>query len=814
MLSPRWRKIIRDLWRNKGRTLLVVLSIAVGVFAVGTVAHMRTIVRQDMRDSYASANPASATIYTEQSFDDDPLEVVRDMPEVAAAEGRRSVMVRFQFPGDEQWRPMQVIAIPDYEDMRVNILRLEGEHGPDPAGWPGPVPLPPPDRELMFERTSLLRPDTGLYPRAKLGGTLLIETPAGKQREMRMAGLVADFARYPASFMNMPNAYVTLNTMEWLGLPRDYNELPLLVAGDRMDAAYIERVADRVADRIERGGVTVLRTSVPEPGRLPLEDLVDALVYLLGALGALSLLSSGFLLVNTMQALLAQQVRQIGVMKAVGARGRHIVGMYLSIILFYGILALVLSVPLGTWAAREIIGFMTYFVNFELSGFRVPPEVLALEVGMALLVPVAAGFWPVIAGTRITVREAISNYGLGKSGFGTGFVDQIVERVRGLPRPLLLSIRNTFRRKGRLLLTLATLTLAGTVFIAVIAVRASLMLTLDNLFRYYKWDAEVSFERPYRAERVEGIAMSVPGVTAVESWIIEATYRLRPDDSEGDVFLLRAPPAETETFDPTVIEGRWLRPEDENALVVNTHWLDDEPDVAVGDEVVIDVHGREATWRVVGVVRPAWPAAEAYVNYDYFTRVIRSAGQAGSVYVVTERHDAATHARVKEALRDRFDREGLKVNLVQTVAENRANNAVFAGILTTFLMSMAVLLAVVGGIGLMGTMLLNVLERIREVGVMRAIGAKTEAVLQIFIVEGVIIGLISWLLATILAMSLGRTISSAVGMTMWGFALDYAFPLSGVLIWLILAVLLSVAASYLPAQNATRITVRDVLAYY
>ena len=99
---------------------------------------------------------------------------------------------------------------------------------------------------------------------------------------------------------------------------------------------------------------------------------------------------------------------------------------------------------------------------------------LALEVAAGLLVPLLAALWPVLAGTRITVREAISGYGLGKGRYGKRRIDRLIERVRFLSRPMLLSLRNTFRRKGRLALTLSTLTLAGAMLIAVMSVRESL----------------------------------------------------------------------------------------------------------------------------------------------------------------------------------------------------------------------------------------------------------------------------------------------------------------------------------------------------
>jgi len=150
---------------------------------------------------------------------------------------------------------------------------------------------------------------------------------------------------------------------------------------------------------------------------------------------------------------------------------------------------------------------------------------------------------------------------------------------------------------------------------------------------------------------------------------------------------------------------------------------------------------------------------------------------------------------------------------VQTTPDLRAQIAANMNTLVVFLLIMAVLLAVVGGLGLMGTMSMNVLERTREIGVMRAIGASDGAVLRVVLVEGILIGLLSWLVGTALAFPLGHALTAAVGTTMLSTTLTYVFSLSGAALWLVLVVLLAAAASFLPAWNASRLTVRDVLAY-
>ena len=160
MPSPRWRKILRDLWSNKRRTLLVVLSIAVGVFAVGAVAQMRVIVSEDMLESFRQARPASATIYTFDSFDDDLVRAIRRMPEVDEAQGRRSIVVRFQVEGHEGWYPLRLFALSDYDDVRIDSVEREIEHGPDPKSWPHPDTFPPPTRRYRSSALHCCWPTT------------------------------------------------------------------------------------------------------------------------------------------------------------------------------------------------------------------------------------------------------------------------------------------------------------------------------------------------------------------------------------------------------------------------------------------------------------------------------------------------------------------------------------------------------------------------------------------------------------------------------------------------------------------------------
>jgi len=790
MLKPRWRKVLADLWSNTTRTLLVVLSIAIGVFAIGMIGGARVIMLRDLAGTWQSVHPASATLSTER-LDDELVQVVRRMPGVADAEARRAVTVRVKV-GPEQWKDLMLFAIPDFEDMRIYQVR-----------WLSAA-RPPKTQEVLLERAT-----PGFL--GITGERLQIETPDGKQRTLHTNGTVHDPGQPPAFFASRGYGYISLDTLEWLGEPREFNQLNIVVAEQALDKAHIKATSSQVQAKIEKSGRRVFGTNILEPGKHPVDQPIQALIMLLGVIGFFALLLSGFLVINTIGALLTQQTRQIGVMKSIGARTADIVGMYLVTVLVFGLMSLVIAVPLGVLGAWALANYFAGLFNFDITSVTVPPGVLALQVAAGIIMPLLAALAPVLRGARITVREAISGYGLGKGRFGRSRIDRLIERVRFLSRPMLLALRNTFRRKGRLALTLITLILAGSIFMAVLSVRESFNLTLQGIFAYYNADITVSMKRPYRIEALN-VALRVPGVVGMESWSSYNAYRLRADTSESDSINLTSLPAKTIAFNPSIITGRWLLPEDAHAVVVNTELLKKEPDITVGDDIVLKVEGRETSLRVVGIADILLDQPTLYVNQPYFSRVVGEVGKGSQIHLITEQHDGAFRAQVAKQVEAQFKRQDLAITNIQTDNDRRARAGMGLNIIVVFLLMMAALLAVVGGLGLMGTMSINVIERTREIGVMRAIGASDGAILRIVIAEGILVGVLSWLIGALIAFPVSKMLNDGVGLI---FKINFSFTFSaiGVLLWLAIVVALAALASFLPAWSASRLTVRDVLAY-
>lgn len=791
MIRPRWMKVIRDIWGNKTRTMLVVASIAVGIFAIGTISGTQELLAREMTGSFMAINPAHATIYTEP-FDDDLLEVVRSMEGVRAAEGRRVVTVRARV-GDD-WKNLDLNVIPENRQREIGKIR------------PVSGAFPPRRGEVLIERAALN------FLGAKTGQPLVVETSDQKERELTVSGVVHDIDQFPTPLAGRGYGYITAETLERLGAERYYNQLQILIEGDSSDVTKVEPIAKQVAGKVEKSGRTVWFTHVPKPGKHPADDAIMTFMLVLGVLGLISLLASGFLVINTVGAILAQNTRQIGMMKAVGARTGQIVGLYLGLVMSYALLSLLVGIPLGAMGAYGFSVFLAGLINFDIVDPSVPRSVLILEVSVGLLVPLLAAIFPIIAGARVTVREAVSDHGVGTAP-RRGRFDRLLERIRFLSRPILLSLRNTFRRKGRLVLTLITLTLGGAIFIGVFSVRSSLMLTIDDALRYWNYDLDINMTRPYRIEEMVQVALQVPGVTQVEGWAFGSARRKQADGEPGETLTIVSPPAETELLRPQLLEGRWLLPEDENALVINTEVLKEEADIKVGDEIVLTINEKESTWKVVGLVRGVMTGRIMYANYPYYSNLVRSPGRASGIRVVTQQHDGPYQKKVGEELKEALEGAGFRVGQVETMFNIRNQVQVQFDLLVAFMAVMAFLLATVGGLGLAGTMSMNVLERTREIGVMRAIGASTWAMLKIFMVEGIMITMISVMLGTLVALPISKLLSDAVGMAFLKAPLSYTFSYLGLILWLIMATLIALVSSFLPSWRATRLTVRDVLAY-
>jgi putative ABC transport system permease protein len=793
-MTSRWKKIWADFWSNKSRTFLTILTIMVGTLAVGFNSNLGAYMLESMDGDYISANPSEARIYT-SPFNDDMVEMARELPGVNAAEGQRAASAHL-IPSKGE--PIEILftGVDDLTDLSLNQLKPKYGESSMPALD---------DKQLIMDASA----ESLGY---KIGDKVIIELDNGRRRELTVAGYVHDVAGFPYNLAQMIDAYVTPSTLEWLGGSRQYTAMLVSVSEKQTDAEHVTAVAQSVADRMERAGAEIYFVNVYQPGHHFAWSITQGIFFVLSALGYMTVILSAFLIINTITAIMTQQTRQIGIMKSIGGANDQIFAMYVVLVLGFGIVAFLIAVPLANGLASMIGGGMAAYLNFSPLPFKMYPSAVIQQMVVALLIPLLAALWPVYNSVRITVREAISDYGIGSAAPKKATVSK---RALFIPRPMRLSLRNAFRRKLRLGLTLFSLVLGGGIFIGVYNMWASFDKTIEDIQGYFMADINVSFGRYYRYEEVASVAESVPGVSSVEGWTEYAGTLITDKESAGTQIMFVAPPSTSTLIDPVITAGRWLKTGDENAIVIGNHLLQIFPDLQVGDWLTIEIDGRETKWHIVGFytitgnVNPPL----LYVNYEYISQIVGAPGQVYSLRVLTKAHDAITQKRVNDQLLALFEKRGIQVGSTQLGADFINSQKASTNILVYFMMVMAVLIAIVGGLGLMGTMSINVLERTREIGVMRAIGASNMDIQGIVIVEGLVIGLISWAISILLSFPVTAILTFGVGMAILTAPMPAVYGLSGILAWLLFTIILATVASALPARNASRLTVRDTLAY-
>ncbi|MBI5295489.1 MAG: ABC transporter permease [Chloroflexi bacterium] len=795
-MSSRWKKVWADFWGNKSRTMLTIMTIMVGTFAVGFNNSVNLYMTESMEGDYQSAKPSEATVYA-WPLDDEMVKLAREVPGVDAIEGESSLSAKL-VRADGQQMTILLTAVEDPSALTLNLVKpVEGESSLPPLG----------EREILVDASAL---PAGY----QVGDKILVELDNGKQRELTLAGYVHSVTGIPFGFTQMLYAYVTPKTMEWLGGSADtYSALQVSVAEKQTDAAHVTEVAQAVADRLERAGATVYYVYVYQPGHHFAWSITQGIFYVLGALGYMTVLLSGFLIVNTVTALMTQQTRQIGIMKAIGGGNGQIFSMYVVLILGFGLGALLLAIPLSDAAAQTLGGGMASYLNFLPAPYNSYPQTILQQAIVALLVPLLAAIWPLTNSVRITVREALSDYGIG--GNARPKDKSVSKGALWIPRPMRLSLRNAFRRKLRLGLTLFTLVLAGAIFIGVYNLWESFDQTIKDIQGYFLADVNISFGRYYRFEEVASIAQSVPGVDSVEGWTEYPGTYIHDEDTAGTQISFVAPPSTSTLIDPVIVAGRWLETGDENAIVIGNHLLNVYPDLKVGDWLTIEIDGRKTQWHIVGVYTITGNVTPPllYANYEYLSKLIGRPGQVYSLRVLTHNHDSASQKAVSEQIQALYEANGIQYGGAQLGADFIRDQKAQTDLLVYFMLVMAAMIAVVGGLGLMGTMSINVLERTREIGVMRAIGASNGDIQSIVIVEGLVVGLISWIISIPLSLPITNVLCFGVGMALLTSPMPAVYGVSGILAWLVFTLVLAAIASAWPARRASKLTVRDTLAY-
>ncbi|TDP72725.1 FtsX-like permease family protein [Roseateles toxinivorans] len=784
MLDTRYLKLLRDLGQHRARSLLVVAAVAIGLTGAGAILNTWALTQRATELGYRSSLPASATLSVDR-VDAALLQQLRAMPELAAVRARLAVRAAVQSGGG--WRNAMLYAVDDFADPGLGRLH------PDSGSWP------PRDGEWLIERSSLE------FSGASVGEPALLKLGQGEAQPLALGGVVRDVSLAPGWMEHLVYGYATPATLARLGAPAAFNELQFRVRDAAPDRAAVRRIAAAVKTVIERSGARVTAVDVPEPGQHIHAAQMDSLLMTQGAFGLLALLVCAFLVVNLINAMLAGQSREIGILKVLGAGPRQIMALYLSQALLLGVAASLIALPAAIAIGRQYAGFKADLLNFPIAGHAIPWWAIALQLPVGCLLPVAAAALPVRRACRISVGAALRDIGIVTSGQALATTRRWP--VGGLSRPLLMAIGNAFRRRQRMVLTLLALAVGGAVYLGAANLRGAVSASVDLLYADQRHDVSLRLAEPQPAAALEAAALAVDGIAAAEAWRGQRATRVQADGLDDGFAVLGLPPASV-MLRPRLLAGRWLTENDRMGLVVNGAWLKQHRELAVGAELALTMDGRRQTWRIVGSVdaglQPLAYAARAAVGGEAL---------ATSLVVRTGSRSAAAQLDAIQRLRAALAEAGMPVASSQLQSEGRRIVEDHLLMVVDFLGAMAWVMIVVGGMGLASTMGMGVLERTREIGVLRAIGAPGRTIQLLVQTEGLVIVVLAWALSLPLSATMSLLLAEAFGRIMFAVPAQVIPSAATALGWLAIMLLVSLLACAWPARNASRISAAQALSY-
>ncbi len=791
-------KVIRDLTTDYSKNLLLVLAIAIGVFGIGSVLGGYAVLSREMAANYMSTEPASATIEIEGGISSAMLDSARAFPGVRKAERRATVVGRMKVNG--QWHAILFFVIDDFRAMEISKFRhISGERNPPPGS-------------MLVERTALA------VMGAKQGDAITVRTPKGPIQTLNISGVVHDPALAPAWQEQAGYAYITLETLRILGESRGFDLLRIQVDENEFSRQAITEKAGALAGWLEKGGTEIHEIQVPSPGRHPHQSQMEAILSIFTVFSFMILFLGSILVATSMATLMVKHVRQIGVMKAIGATSSQVAAMYFFMMFIVCVVALAISVPLSRLSALAFYTQIARLLNLEITDPSIPLWVPLVQAASGIVIPLLAATAPLMRGSRISVRAALDHYGVSPRRQG-GWA-MFLSRANVFSDTYRLSLRNAFRQRARLVLTLGLLAAGGAMFMTALNVSEAWEANLARIYTQKLYDQEIRLDERVARGAVFEMIMKIDGVNLVEGWDFASSsimkgsnYRVTgtyPDQGHGS-FTIQALPVPTRLLSPTLIEGNWLTTEGSNDVVLNQ--LARTADMQIGDDVTLAIDGKPTRWKIVGFTEDVGSPATAYVPIKTFSKIVGSSGKIGMLRIAYADR-SRDHARAKSReIDDALERDQVRVKSSTPVWLLHNAVAAHMEVLVNSLLAMAILMAVVGTLGLTSAISMNVLERTREIGVMRAIGGTPERIKRHIVWEGITIGLLSIVVALMLSVVLSYFMGEFIGRISFRTPLALTISPMAIVIWVALITLGSYLASVFPARRANRVTTREALAY-
>lgn len=787
-MKMKFTKAYRDLVINPKRTFLAIFALVLGIWGAGTVLVSYSILTKDLNTNFQNTSPAQLILKSNE-FDKLDLDQFIDKPEIETAEFRDFSLQRIEIKPDE-WVPLFLYGVENFDS--INLAKIFQEKGS----------LTPEKGSISIERDgkNMSNIDIGSIPRIRVGG---------KMMDVPVSGICFDPAQAPATQDHFIYAYTDKATFSTItGVQAD--KRLIIRFNNAQSKEDVEQASAKIMADFAQNNIHITNVDVPLFNEHPHQWQLNTILFLVGVIGLLAFIMGAVLVSQLMRSIMANQVRQIGIFKAIGASRLQSFQIYITMLLIMGLCAGMIAVPLSVLAGEAYSNFVAGILNFNILT-SVPISTYVYLFLVSLFLPIVVSFSILLKGTRIPVREALNDYGINNN---SGNNQLKFLRKFKLSNTFILAIKNSLRNSRRLSVTIVTMALGVAIFSTGFNVRQSLKNLLSDLETELKYDVQVVLNNqipqdeaifPFKSiENVKEIAVWNGGSGAIQSKVLST-------DKEVGIVAL---PFNTELIKPKIIEGHWLGATTDLEIVLNQKAWEAYDHAAIGSNVNLTIGDTVIPTKLVGVVEQ-FDMAKLYMDAKKYNTIFNPEHFVNTLTFVAKDNDFEKVLDLKRNIETSIASSDLSVLFVMSDAERVKVIYDHLNIILSTIVILSFLVLIVSAIGMASATGINIGERTREIGVMRAIGATPRMIYSIFVSEGMIISFVSILLGIIISYPLSQVAAVFFGNLMLGeeAVLQYAFNPLGFAVTLGVTISFGWLASRIPARNAVKTSTREALDY-
>jgi len=729
-MSALGRKARGDLRRYPGRSLLVVgtLALAIASFAIVAVPGLLNATMQGQVRQARLYDVAVAT--RDLDLSSRQLAALGSLPNVAAFEPAveySTVAVN----ASTGIRQNGVVWGLNVSRQTVDVVDVTGGRLPD-------------DNEVLTDGGNASAVGFGV----PIGGRVAIRAAAGAMKQVRVSGTGRSLATSPnANGGNSAVFYGTVATVRALAGVSGYNYLAFQLhdndpAAQTAAVAAIRHYLTGQTGASPFAGLPITRATGSWPG----QSTFGQLIGLFGIITVMAVLCALFLIANTMNTMVVEQGNEIAILRALGGRRRQIAGVILRTASGLGAAGAIAGTALGLLVAYLLTRHLAAQIFSVQAGFAVSAPVVVVSV---LAGPILAAL-TCIPALRRAVRRPVADVLDNRTSldYGTGRLDRILAGAPLLSGPTRMGVRNTLRRKRRTAATIAQVTVAVALAVGLFAVGETVAASTAAVYSAQRFQIEVDAGdgAPAFGGRAVRIADSTPGVARVEP-LIENEVQLR-----GQQYMAYGLGPST-LYRYHLSSGRWFNTADTAASAP----------VAVLGSAVARAVGAHVGQRLT-VEGPTGPAAVTVVGVDtvtlnngdsvffpltQFQRLTNSVDAVNALWLTTTSTNHQFINRVSALVQTRLGQAGYPATILETYVQ-AAQNASTNNSIVALLEALGLLVVGIALIGLVGTLTLALIERTREVGILRCLGAGARQIRRVFNAEAVVMAAAGWAVGSVL----------------------------------------------------------------